>query len=278
MQPPNQDASAGELPECCRAGFLWKGKPTGTVETLGGVEAYVARPQVPTDKYILILTDVFGHVLVNVRLIADCFAKAGFNCVVPDILHGDPLQFSLVDGILDPPQTYLERVTQVVRTGWIVPNFAYWLSKHYDSNTLPVVDAVLDDLKTGEWKAGKVGVVGYCFGGRYAILKGSKADERVDAVVGAHPSNVSVPKDIEALGKPTLFVLAGFDWVFTNSMVEMAKKVVKETGKEGLVEFVEYKGTKHGFAVRGQENDPVTLEARNEATSKMIDFFRMTLA
>ena len=35
---------------CCDPGVLWLGQPHGTVERLGGVETYVAKPEVDTGK------------------------------------------------------------------------------------------------------------------------------------------------------------------------------------------------------------------------------------
>jgi hypothetical protein len=36
--------------KCCDPGVLWLGQPRGTVEKLGGVDTYVARPEVNTGK------------------------------------------------------------------------------------------------------------------------------------------------------------------------------------------------------------------------------------
>ncbi|KAJ3277533.1 hypothetical protein HDU76_010325 [Blyttiomyces sp. JEL0837] len=108
-----------DLPDCCKTGFVWSGTPTGTLEKFGGVEAYVARPEDPTTKYVVIWTDVFGHVLPNVS-----FAKAGFNCIVPDILNGDPVQPTLVDGLMEQPHTYFERFYQTAKAITVAPTLS----------------------------------------------------------------------------------------------------------------------------------------------------------
>lgn len=36
--------------KCCDPGVLWLGQPQGTVEKLGGVDAYVARPEADTGR------------------------------------------------------------------------------------------------------------------------------------------------------------------------------------------------------------------------------------
>ena len=54
---------------------------SGKWELIGGVNSYVATPTTdyPSDKVVLLLTDVFGPQLVNAQLLADDFAKNGFK-------------------------------------------------------------------------------------------------------------------------------------------------------------------------------------------------------
>ncbi|KAJ7435161.1 hypothetical protein B0H11DRAFT_1665042, partial [Mycena galericulata] len=51
----------------CISGVSHEGTPEGKIETIGGVECYVATPTVdyPKEKVILFLTDVFGFALLN---------------------------------------------------------------------------------------------------------------------------------------------------------------------------------------------------------------------
>ncbi|KAJ3404173.1 hypothetical protein HDV05_007316, partial [Chytridiales sp. JEL 0842] len=80
----------------------------------------------------------------------------------------------------------------------------------------------------------------------------SRSEWRVNAFVAVYPSFLQVPKDIQSIAKPGLFLLADNDEVFSESLVESTKRVIQglDVGKEGKVEFVKYKGTKHGFAAR----------------------------
>jgi dienelactone hydrolase len=96
-----------------------------------------------------------------------------------------------------------------------------------------------------------------------------------DSFVAAHPSFVQVPLDIEKITTPGLFILAEQDQVFTPVMHATSEKLCQDASKD--VEFKLYKGTAHGFAVRGQEQDPVVREARDDAMGKMVAFFERTL-
>lgn len=247
---------------------------------VGEIEAYVARPEKPTTKYIVIFSDVFGHVLKNVQLIADSFASRGFICVVPDILHGDPLSPQTMDFATENTSSYLGFAWKGVKLLAVAPTFAYWLWNHGDAQTTPIIDSVLTTLRsdTTNWGATKIGSVGYCFGGRYAILSG--ATEKVDAFATAHPSFVSVSSDIPPIIKPGLLCLAEIDMVFTAAMKDQTCKILAEhPDRQGRpnVEVKMYMGQKHGYAVRGQEEDPVVRKARDDTLGEMVSFFEKHL-
>ena len=70
--------------ENCKTGFKWNGQTTGKESTLGKSKAYVTGES--KDAAVLILTDIFGWTLPNIRLIADHFAKeAQATVYVPDL-------------------------------------------------------------------------------------------------------------------------------------------------------------------------------------------------
>lgn len=95
----------------------------------------------------------------------------------------------------------------------IVPTFIPWLSRHGDAATLPLVEEALKEGRA--WATakgnGRLGAIGFCFGGRYSIIAAGGAEPRVDAYVAVHPSQVGVPADVEAVCRPGLFVLAESD-------------------------------------------------------------------
>ncbi len=69
---------AGPPGECCRKTVQHDGQPHGTVETVAGVETYVARPANGSNaKIILFFGDVYGPMYVNSQLIMDYWADNG---------------------------------------------------------------------------------------------------------------------------------------------------------------------------------------------------------
>jgi len=61
------------MSECCKSGYKWNGSPEGREEKIGDLKTYVAGDN--KDAAILIVHDVFGWTLPNVRILADHYAK-----------------------------------------------------------------------------------------------------------------------------------------------------------------------------------------------------------
>jgi hypothetical protein len=70
--------------ENCKKGFAWDGKANGKEATLGNNNAYITGDN--KDAAILIVADIFGWKLNNVRVLADHYAKeANATVYVPDL-------------------------------------------------------------------------------------------------------------------------------------------------------------------------------------------------
>jgi len=129
-----------------------------------------------------------------------------------------------------------------------------WSFWHRQSVIIPIIKSFFQILRT-ENPDLKIGVAGFCWGGRYALLLGQEhfSDlHLVDAVFAGHPSLVSIPKDIEAPYCPASVAVASMDSYFS---LKMAAKVEELWKKENVkTEIVIYEGAKHGFCVRGNMN------------------------
>ena len=133
-----------------------------------------------------------------------------------------------------------------------------WMWNHRQGNTVPIIKSFFDTLKQ-QTPNQKVGVAGFSWGGRYAILLsqyGFNGTVLVDAVFAGHPSLVNVPNDVRRPMCPVSVAVGGKDVVFTTQMAEKTKKLWDKTDDEN--EVVIYKEAKHGFCVRGN------MESKNE--------------
>ncbi|KAJ3098479.1 hypothetical protein HDU97_003978 [Phlyctochytrium planicorne] len=190
---------------------------------------------------------------------------------VAEQFQGDPVDYNQLEKLAKRPKTTGDKVGQVFKALALAPSFMGWLYRHNDKTVLPVVNNVLDDLKK---KASKIGALGFCFGGRHAVLNGGD-EPRVDCFVGCHASLVSYPKDIEAIQKPALFLCASEDPYLTKSQLKAIENVGKKDGKNITVKV--FPDTMHGFAIRGNEDEEATRKARDEATEDTIAFFKKHL-
>lgn len=143
----------------------------------------------------------------------------------------------------------------------------------------------------------KIGVAGFCWGGRYAILLAGPAgsgassggEKLVDCVFAAHPSLVSVPQDVRAVtGTVPVSIANGPDdeWMGRKKMDELRRLLLEEpkvagqgalAGGESVHEVVVYEGARHGFAIRGDPNDPRQAEMGMQAEDQAVAWFRKHL-
>ena len=120
---------------------------------------------------------------------------------------------------------------------------------------------------------------GYCFGARYV------ADLCFDSVIKAaamsHPSLLKIPGDLEKLklsGVPLLINSCEIDQPYPPEAQKMGDDIIGE----GKMETPKYKrayfaGCRHGFAVRGDLNDPTQKKAKEEAFENIVHWFKAHL-
>jgi dienelactone hydrolase len=173
------------------------------------------------------------------------------------------------------PTTFWGSLQQNFNFLCLLPSMISWMGRHGDSATLPALNAVLKEARELAVKNGngKLGIIGFCWGGRYSILAAGGDAPMVDAYAAAHPSNLSVPKDVDAIHRPGLFLLAENDFVFSESNVKATEEILSKK-EDAPAEFVKYPGTKHGFSVRGGPN---SAWQRKQAQEKVIEFFGRVL-
>jgi dienelactone hydrolase len=236
-------------------------------------------------------SDTFGLLLPNNKLIADAYAKSGEYLVyLPDFFKGDPVPLKVADVMI--PVDAVKQGTLGKYTGMlaILPTFLSWKGRHKHEPTHQICVEFLQNLRCNTPRGQKIGIVGFCWGGRYAVRAGmaSNAIEidgeivpLVDAVVALHPSNMVVPMDVEALAVPTSFGWGTEDAV--TSIGEMAKveqthaKVAAAGGKLPTIEHKSYTPGRHGFGVRGNPEDPAEKSCLEGTEKQVLDWFQRWL-
>jgi dienelactone hydrolase len=125
----------------------------------------------------------------------------------------------------------------------------------------------------------KLGAAGFCWGGRYTILlcggRGLSAidapEPLIDCGFTAHPSLVSVPKDIEAVKLPLSVAVGNEDSAMKGPLIQQMKEILEK--KKDDHECVIMPGAKHGFAVRIDPKDAFQNKYAEQAEGQAVDWF-----
>lgn len=153
---------------------------------------------------------------------------------------------------------------------------------------IPIISEVIKQVKE-KYAVSKVGVVGYCYGGKISTLVAGADSvcicsflkiiifswQGTTANVIAHPATIT-PEQIGAIKKPTLWICAETDQTFPIPNQKEAEEILKKNNLKATFKF--YAGTTHGFAVRGDEKDTIVKQAKLSALQETIHFFQQELA
>jgi dienelactone hydrolase len=241
------------MSDCCKSGFKWDGKPTGTETKLGDVDAYVTGDS--KSAAVLIIADIFGWTLTNVRVLADHFAKeANVTVYLPDYFEGEVVE---PDALSDPEK----------RAKFDIPAF---LGRHSKEKRYPTMVATAKLLKS---QFPKVAAIGYCYGA-WGVFKLGADASLIDAAIVAHPSLLE-KSEIDAIKVPTQILAPEHDNAYTPELKEYSNKVIPTLNIP--YEDVYFPGVAHGFAARGDPNDKVQKAALERAKRSTVAWLNQWL-
>ena len=114
--------------------------------------------------------------------------------------------------------------------------------------------------------------------------KSSSGKSLIDAAYTAHPSNLSIPDEIQKLKIPILFSQGTKDVVLPMTQVKQIQEIFDTKNKaevdEGKGERYQIKvveNAKHSFAVRGDPNDKEELAQAQIAEDQAVEWFEKWL-
>ncbi|ETN38874.1 uncharacterized protein HMPREF1541_06915 [Cyphellophora europaea CBS 101466] len=254
----------------CIKGTIHEGQPKGKEETIHGLNTYVVGNRTDPRGIIVVYSDIFGIPLPNNRLIADAYAANGEWLVyLPDFFKGDPVALKVADTLIPVDagkQSALSKYTGMLA---MMPSFLMWSQRHKFAPTDKICMDFLRALRLATPKTRKIGMVGFCWGGRYAIRAGLESNmvemdgekvPLVSAVTALHPSNMELPDDVEKIVVPTSFGWGqedSFVKIEMKGKVEAVHEAAKKAGRRlPEIEHKVYTPGRHGFGVRGNPDDP----------------------
>jgi len=117
--------------------------------------------------------------------------------------------------------------------------------------------------------AGKIGVIGWCLGGRWSLQAALRLPEQLDAAVIYYGNVIADKARLDTLQMPILGLFAGIDPVVPRESVEAFELALDELGKQADIHI--YPDAKHAFSnPSGMAYDPVAAADAWEKTTAFL--------
>lgn len=219
-----------------------------TLDRKGEIPAYVARPQGSPRGAIIVIQEIFG-VNPGIRKKADDWASKGYLAVAPDVFWRQKPGVELDS---DVPEQFQEGV------GYMI--------KHDFDLGIQDVEATIHWIRRDQGVP-KVGLVGFCMGGRIAYMAATRTD--IDAAVGYYGVGIEqMLGESHAIAKALLLHVPTADGFVPP---EAQQKMHAELDGNPHVTLHDYEGLDHGFAAEHgvRRND----EAARLADRRTEEFF-----
>ncbi len=217
-----------------------------TLDERGSFDVYVAEPHDTPRAAVIVIQEIFG-VNAGIRSKCDRLAQDGYLALAPDLF------WPIAPGVqLDPD----------------VPdqmNQALGLMGKFDQDAgIRDIEATIRTARTRLPEGGKVGVVGYCLGGRLAFMTAARTD--VDASVGYYGVGIDgLLGEKHAIARPVLLHIPQED-----HFVDKAAQAAMHAGLDDhpKVTLYDYAGEDHGFATEfGNRRSDASARQADERTA-----------
>lgn len=211
----------------------------------GSFNAYYAEPEGTPTAAIIVIQEIFG-VNAGIRRKCDTLAEAGYLAIAPDLFHKIKPGIELDPDVPSEMKQALDLMGQFDQDGGIRD-----------------IEATIQAIRTEYGVDTKVGVVGYCLGGRLAFMTAARTD--VDASVGYYGVGIDgLLGEKHTIAKPVLLHIPVEDhFVDKNAQ----KRVHEGLDDHAKVTLYDYPGEDHGFAAEfGQRRSEESAKLADERT------------
>ena len=220
-----------------------------TLEGDGRFDAYLAMPEGTPRAAIIVVQEIFG-VNQGIRRKCDNWASQGYLAIAPDLFWRETPHVELEADVPEQFQAAIGHMQKLDQDLAI-----------YD------IEAAIKHARAQLGGDGKVGVVGYCLGGRLTFIAACRTDG--DAFVGYYGVGIDgLLGEQHAIGKPVLLHIPTADGFVPP---EVQKKMHEGLKDNRHVILHDYEGLDHGFAA--EMGDRRVEEAAQLADKRTADFF-----
>ncbi|PSK42028.1 Protein AIM2 [Elsinoe australis] len=226
-------------PRGSRLGLV-SGPPAGTIRPIAnGSPAH-------SEIGVVFLTDIFGINFNNSQLVADSFGAQGYYTFMPDLFRGEPVP-------VDRPADF---------------DFPGWQARNQPAAIDPIIDLTLQEV-LGNTNVKRVGIVGYCFGGKY-VARWLGRNAGIAAGYTAHPSNVA-PEEWSAVTEPLSIANAELDSTWPLEEARIAESILRDASIAWQLNT--FSDVPHGFAIRANDSLPRQVFAKEQAFVQAVNWF-----
>jgi carboxymethylenebutenolidase len=220
----------------------------GSTNLLDGIPGYLAKPVGKGPWPCLVVIQEWWGLDQQTKSIADRFADLNYLTFSPDLYHGELAQLGDAEKAMSLVQKYGPTATEDLKK-------------------------VFDALKTLPESTGKLGSVGFCFGGRMSLILGIRRS--VDAVCTFYGGGMQQIFDqLDQLHCPVLGLFGDQDQSIPVGTVEQFDQRLDQVGVEH--EIIVYPNSGHAFF---RDSDPKAYkpEAAKDAWQRVTKFFKKHL-
>ena len=216
-----------------------------TLDGDGKIPAYVAKPEGTPRGAIIVQQEIFG-VDAGIRKKADAWASKGYLAVAPDTFWRQQPGLELD---ADKPEEFQQA--------------AGFMMKHDFDAGIRDIEAVIHWIRRDKGVA-KVGLVGYCMGGKIAYMTAARTD--IDASVGYYGVGIDqMLNEKHAIARPLLLHVPTADGFVPP---EAQKAMHEGLDDHPRVTIYDYEGLDHGFAAEiGSRRDDAAAKLADERTA-----------
>lgn len=228
--------------------------------TVGELNAYLSRPSGGSTRAMLLLPMITG-IGTQLRAYADDIAATGVTALAWDPWHGPT-----------GDDHSREQLTEL-------------LADLNDAKALAEQRVLLDHL-FGELGQEKVGVIGWCLGGRYAFVLAGQQGDRLANCVAYHPTvparpTANQPQDAVALASkitcPVSMIYPGADHLVpVETFTALQTALHSRDGAPSIVAV--YPGAGHGFMEAHRQDNPINRAATALSWPQTLTFINATLS